>query len=173
MMVFCLAVIGQLNRFLLKTEKTLIVVLLSVMILLAFLQVILRQFFSMGFLWADVFLRHLVLWVGFLGAAIATQEGKHFAIDLVKKFFPERIRKIVEIVTNAFAVGCLLFIADAAVRFFKDEKEIGTILFTVGRLQVPSYWLNLIIPLGFILILIHFFLKLAEDFVLVFKREVQ
>ncbi|MDE2237792.1 MAG: TRAP transporter small permease subunit, partial [Elusimicrobia bacterium] len=46
---------------------------------LAFLQVLRRELFGSGALWADPLLRSLVLWVGFLGAALAAAEDKHFA----------------------------------------------------------------------------------------------
>ena len=41
------------------------------------MQVVLRQVFGGGILWCDTLLRHLVLWVGFLGAARAAGQHPH------------------------------------------------------------------------------------------------
>lgn len=144
-------------------ERSLLVFLLLILVMLSFLQVLLREFFSTGLLWADVFLRHLVVWVGFLGAAIAVRENKHFAIDLAKKFIPSRIKGFAKIVTDLFASGCLTFLCVSAIKFFKDEVQSRSILFTVGNFDLPAFWIDIIIPLGFILLFVHFLLKTAED----------
>ncbi|MGD0038444.1 MAG: TRAP transporter small permease subunit, partial [Bacteroidota bacterium] len=57
-----------------KAEGALLILMLSIMVLVAFSQVMLRNVFHTGINGADVLLRHLVLWIGFLGAAIATSE---------------------------------------------------------------------------------------------------
>jgi TRAP-type C4-dicarboxylate transport system permease small subunit len=68
-----------------RVEQTLVSIFLSVMILIAFLQIVLRNLFATGFTWGDPLVRNLVLWVGFIGAAIATREGKHISIDVVSQ----------------------------------------------------------------------------------------
>ena len=44
-----------------RVEQVLIAALLTVMILLAFLQIVLRNFFSTGIDWADSLVRYLVV----------------------------------------------------------------------------------------------------------------
>lgn len=145
-------------------EKGVLVALFLLMVLLSFAQVILREFFSTGFLWADVFLRHCVLWVGFLGAGIATQQNKHFAIDFVKRLLPAKFSAAAEIMIDFFAVVCLYFLSDAAIKFIQDDYTHGSVLFSLGTVQVKSFWMNAIIPIGFILLTVHFFLKLLSGF---------
>jgi len=69
-------------------ETGLIILILGSMVLLSFLQVLMRNFFDTGILWGDIFLRHLVLWVGFIGASLATREEKHINIDLLTRLIP-------------------------------------------------------------------------------------
>jgi TRAP-type C4-dicarboxylate transport system permease small subunit len=57
-----------------RVEQTLIVTFLGCMILLAFLQIVLRNYFTTGLDWGDQLLRNLVLWIGFIGATLATKE---------------------------------------------------------------------------------------------------
>ena len=142
------------------------------MILLSFLQVLLRQFFSSGILWGDTFLRHLVLWVGFLGATVATAENKHFTIEFLKKSFPEKTRRALEISIDFFSVVTLFFLSQAAVKFLRDELGSASILFSAGSIEVPAWWLDLIIPSGFILLLVHFAIKTIEDVTALFSRSV-
>ena len=65
----------RLDRLIGHIEKLLLSVLLASMIAVAFLQIVLRNFFDTGLPWGDSLVRYLVLWVGFIGAALATREG--------------------------------------------------------------------------------------------------
>jgi len=73
----------RIDNFIARVEKFLVVFLLGAMILVAFLQIVLRNVFTTGFSWGDPFIRYLVVWVGFIGAALATKEGKHITIEIV------------------------------------------------------------------------------------------
>jgi C4-dicarboxylate transporter DctQ subunit len=104
-----------------RVEQTLVSILLSVMILIAFLQIILRNLFATGFTWGDPLVRNLVLWVGFIGAAIATREGKHISIDVVSQWVPSRGKIVLEVIIqlSSFIIcGLLTF---AAVKFVRKE----------------------------------------------------
>ena len=54
-----------------RAEKGLIVSFIFLMVALSFLQVLLRLLFHSGIVWLDPMLRHMVLWAGLLGAAVA------------------------------------------------------------------------------------------------------
>ena len=133
-------------------ESSLIVILLGVMVMLAFLQVILRNLFSFGFLWADPLLRYMVMWVGFLGAVIATREEKHFGVDFLTRYFSQRFLHGTKIFVDSFAAVVAFLLMRAAYQFLMegisaDEKDI---------FELPRRIYFAIIPLGFGLIGLHF-----------------
>ena len=147
-----------LNRGLVRVETVLLVVFLGAMVLLAFAQVVMRNVLGTGFLWGDPLVRHLVLWTGFLGAALATSEERHISIDAINKFLPSRARHIVKIITSLFAAVTCYFLASAAWVFIQDERAAGGELV----LSIPL-WIGLsILPAGYVLIMIHFVLNTAE-----------
>ena len=78
--------LDQWNDALGRVEKFFVVVMLSVMILLAFLQIVLRNAFSTGISWGDPIVRYLVLWVAFIGASLATKEEKHITIEVLSRW---------------------------------------------------------------------------------------
>jgi len=148
-------IINGIDKGLASVENIVIIILLTVMVLLAFTQVILRNFFSTGLLWGDIFLRHLVLWVGFIGASLATREGKHINIEILTRFISKSkqpyFRIFIDVVT-----ACVCFIlAKAGFNFLSYEIEAGTILF----LNIPAWIFQLIIPVGFALIGFRFILQ--------------
>ena len=150
------------SRVLSAIERSLLVFILGTMILLAFLQVVMRNVFSTGFLWADPLLRHLVLWVGFVGASLATQQEKHINIDLVTRFLSVRSVNLIRIFTNAFAGTVCFALSRAAWTFLISERLNEGALFTAGSIDYPLWWFQLIIPVGFGLMTFRFFIRTVE-----------
>ncbi len=144
-------------------ENGLLVIFLTATVGIAFLQVILREIWSTGILWADVFLRHLVLWIGFLGAALAAKESRHFSIDVITKKLPPMLRRIVQVSLDVSAALVCYFLSSAGVSFVLDEIKYNTQpLFTFLGKDIMAYYMEIIIPIGFALVGIHFLFKAIE-----------
>jgi len=149
-------------------ETGLIILILGVMVLLSFLQVIMRNFFDTGILWGDIFLRHLVLWVGFVGASLATREEKHINIDLLTRLIPQRTVPFAKILIDVTSVIVCLVLAKAGWEFVSMEIEANTTVF----LNVPSWYFEIIIPVGFALIALRFIFKIIEQIIsMISKKE--
>ena len=144
-------------------ENGLLVIFLTVTVVMAFLQVILREFWQTGILWADVFLRHLVLWIGFFGAALAAKESRHFSIDIITKRLPVVVQRIVQALLNLSAAGVCYFLCRAGMSFISDEiKFSNQPLFTILGKNIMPYHFEIIIPIGFGLIGVHFLFRAIE-----------
>lgn len=144
---------------LIRCESFLLVTLLTIMVVMAFSQVIMRQFFGTGILWGDTFLRHLVLWVGFLGAALATAEGKQFAWDMGVTMLKPRPKAAANMLAHLATIIICIFLIRAAWLFCADEKAAGSVLFSMGDIAVPTWAFILILPGGFGLVAIHTLIK--------------
>jgi C4-dicarboxylate transporter, DctQ subunit len=138
-----------------------LVFLLSVMILMAFGQVALRNLFHTSLEWGDIFLRHLVLWVGFMGAVIATGQGRHLKIEFVRKVIGEKLRKIFFIITNIFAAIVCWYLLKAAASFVQYEMEAQSILI----LNQPTWYFVIIIPIGYGIIAFRFLVSVVQALV--------
>jgi TRAP-type C4-dicarboxylate transport system permease small subunit len=152
-MKFLKKVDGWLN----KAESALLIVLLVGMVLLAFAQVVLRLVFSAGFIWGDIILRHSVLWIGFLGGALGVSSSRHITIEAFAHFMSPRTRSAVSIFANLFGAAVCVLLAIAASKFVTDEIASGTTVFG----NIPSWYAELIIPVGFSLFVFHFLVRAA------------
>ncbi len=148
-----------LNDRISRVESVLLVTIVLFMIVLSFLQVVLRNFFSGGITWADVCLRNLVLWVGFIGASLATKENRHITVDVVTKFVSPLLREIADLLASAVSVIIGFIFVYASVRFVISEYKAETIAF----LGIPFWVVQMIIPFGFSMITFRFVLKVIED----------
>ena len=155
-----------LDKTLLRIELVLLVTFLGVMVTLAFAQVVLRNLLGLGYPWADTIVRHLVLWVGFMGAAMATSDDRHISIDALTKFIPARVKHAVTVFTSLFAVLVCVYLTRAAWQFLLDEKSSGELLV----LSIPTWIAVLIIPMGYALLSVHFFVKVVDNAVGALKR---
>lgn len=145
----------KIESFLTRVEGYLLTFLLSVMVVLAFVQVALRNFLSSGIFWADPLLRQLVLWVGFLGAALATSEARHIRVGVLRKFLSARGRAAVDACTDLFAALICSLLLKASWVFLQSEMADQRTLFA----GMPSWPVQTILPLGFGLLLLHFLIR--------------
>ena len=142
-----------------RVEQTLITILLSLMIAIAFLQIVLRNIFATGITWADPLVRNLVLWVGFVGAAIATREGKHITIDLLPQWVPQQVKTIIGVIIQLFAAFICGLLTFAAVKFVRNESLMGSISFA----GIPAWVPQLILPITFGIMALRFCLLALKD----------
>ena len=153
-----MAIVQRINLFVSKIESWILVGIVLLMVSMSFLQIVLRAF-SIGILWGDILLRHLVLWVGFIGASIATREEKHINIDIFSRFFNERGKLIVKGMIYLFAMYVSWLLADAAWNFVMEEIEYESMLYG----KIPAWPFQIIIPIGFWIMTIRFGLLTIEN----------
>lgn len=161
-------IIRKFDDFLEKIENTILVVLLIVLLVLSFSQVILRNFFSSGISWADVFLKHSVLYIGLLGASIATKHDKNVNMDVLGRIVSEKKKNIFAVLTNLFSFIIVSLMVYASYLFIKSEYEFNsdTILF----FGLKSWIVQIIIPVTLSVISFRLLLKAIEKTILLFKK---
>jgi len=160
----------SIDRCIARWEGRLIVVFLSLMILLSFLQVLLRTLAThAGIAWADtllghtswtdIFVRVLMLWLAFLGASLLTREDGHIRIDAVATVLPERLKPYREAILSLAAAWISGILCVASVRVVLMEMEFGGDLF----LGVPTWIGQGILPAGFLMIAFRFLIRGLEQ----------
>ena len=135
-----------------RLEDGLIVLVVLMMVVLAVAQIVLRNVAGTGLVWADPLLRNAVLWIGLLGAMIASRKDEHIRIDLAGSFLPERLRPWLTGVVDLFTAGVCLLTAWYGLDFVIDEREFGG----SGFAGIPSWLLQAVIPLGFAVIALRY-----------------
>lgn len=158
-------VLEAIDEYLSKVESWALVGLLFFLVFMAFIQVIMRNIFSSGFVWADIILRNSVLWIALLGASIATRERKHIAIDVVSRFFSIRKKYVIEIVISLISIYVCHLMAIASITFLIDERDAESIL-TLG---LYTWYFLVIMPFAFYAIAFRFFIRALKRAVILIK----
>ncbi len=150
-----MALLKRVNEWIARFETFLLVFIVLFMVFLAALQIVLRKFFDYGILWGDIFLRQLVLWVSFIGASLATKENKHINMDLLGRSLKGLWKTAGEVLIHLFSAYIALLLARAGWHFVQSEIEFGSTVFN----NVPSWYFEIIIPIGFGLMALRFLLN--------------
>ena len=137
-----------------RLEEWLAAASILLLIGLSLTQIVARNVFDTGFPGMDKLGRQLVLYVAFLGAALAVTLDRHIRVDIAALWLSPGWR------TRLYRPFCLLsavvcaFFLDAAVRFLQQAWVFS---------PLNERWLVLlavIIPAGYLLLLLHFLLEL-------------
>ena len=139
---------GFLQRLLHYTnlvEDGLLVFMLAAMIIIATVQILLRNVLETGFAWGDPLLRILVLWVGLLGAMVATRKDNHISIDILTRYMSARTKRISGLVSDVFTLCVCSVLTYYGALFVIQDHEAAVIAFS----GFPAWWFELIIPIGF------------------------
>jgi len=140
------------KKQLVATEKFIAAFSLLLLLILSLSQIILRNVFELGFSEIDVIARHLVLFITFMGAALACETSQHIKMDFINSLlnpsFKQRIKTPLLLISASI---CSLFFW-YALQFWLDEKT-----YAPDNEQLALY-MALIIPIGFFTLSLHLLL---------------
>jgi TRAP-type C4-dicarboxylate transport system permease small subunit len=142
----------RLDRIGRAIENTTLVTLLSSMMVLAVGQIVLRQVFNTGIIWADELIKIIVLWLAMFGSVAAARDNRHIRIDALSHLLPDSAIRYLRIVVDLFAAAVCAVLALYAWRYLQLEIEYQDTLL----LDTPAWILHLVIPAAFALISYRF-----------------
>jgi TRAP-type C4-dicarboxylate transport system permease small subunit len=158
---------ARLERWGTAVENAALVTLLGALMLLAVAQIVLRVFFSFGFVWADELVKLLVLWIALVASIAASRSNRHLRIDVLSHFVAEKYARIPRIIVDAFAAFMCAFLAWHSWRYLQLVIEFeDTVL-----IDVPAWMAYALLPLSFALMSYRFVLSFAGDVLCVFAAE--
>ena len=167
-----------------RTEDAILCAVLLLMALIPVVELLGRTCFGTGIAGATEYLRHLTLWIGFLGAMLATREGKHIKIAVAMNWPPgvgPVVDSLVGFISAAVCVGLFgasleLVVAEApglppwTAKIIPDfvERWLDPFgLFETGSLSTVGGWLPIwiaeaIMPFGFAVMATRFILNSSK-----------
>lgn len=131
-----------------RLEEVAAATALAAMMVLPLAEVLLRRLAGVGIPAEGPIVQHLVLWVGFLGAAIAARDGKLLALA-TGGLLPDGVaRRAAGVIAAAVAAAMTGLLAWGAVQLVVNEREALT---SLGA-GIPVWLAQLALPAGFALI---------------------
>jgi C4-dicarboxylate transporter DctM subunit len=125
-----------------RLEGAVVGVLVLAMIALPALETLARRLLGEGVPGSAVVVQHLTLWVGFLGALLATAQGKHLALSTHEVIPAGWPRRAASILTRATSAAVCALLAYAAWKLVVADSGSSRKLLP----GVPLWWSEVVIP---------------------------
>ncbi|HZZ85307.1 MAG TPA: TRAP transporter large permease subunit [Anaeromyxobacteraceae bacterium] len=139
-------------------ERGAVSILLLAMVALPAGETLSRRLLGRGIPGSAVLVQHLTLWVGFLGALLASAAGKHLALSTAEAIPAGWPRRAARFAGNTVAaVVCALLALAAAILVNQERASARTLTF-----GVPFWWSELVVPVGAALMALRFAWRAGE-----------
>ena len=123
-------------------------------------EVLARYFFTAPTIWAAELSQLCLLWGTFLGMARPLHRNEHIRITILTGTLGPRARRSAEILSllfiAVFAAAVIWYGAEIALDSLERGRSTGTML------NIPNWWSEAAIPLGFGLLLLQCLVELAR-----------
>lgn len=151
----------RLSKVTVALETAALVTLLSAMMLLAVGQIVLREVFNTGFVWADELIKLMVLWLAMVGSIAACRENRHIRIDALSHLLPRLAVELTRVLVDLFATVVSGVIAWQAWQYLQVEIEYqDTVL-----VNVPAWIAHIVMPVAFLLISFRFLVLVVKQII--------
>lgn len=148
-------------KVLTKISNFAVVISLSIMALLVFLNIILRYIFGSGLPWAEELARYLFVWMVFLGAIVALQQKSHLSVDLITSAVPPKIKKALELISNLIVLFVILLILQGSWAMTVQNLHVSAP--ATGMPTFILYGVGLVLSIGMGSITITNIVKLLKN----------
>ena len=142
-----LGALSRLDRAGRAIETTLLIVILGGLIIVAVGQIVLREFFSYGFIWANELQNVMVLWLAMIATIAACRDDRHIRIDALSRVMPQTWIRFSRVIVDLFAAVVCVIVAWQVYLYIQIEIEYeDTVL-----VDVPAWIVHGIMPIAFLL----------------------
>ncbi len=141
-----------------RLEEAALVVFVFLLLFLGFLEILFRNLISIGIVWIDPVIRHLVLWVALLGASAATRKNRHISIDVLSDHIPPGYRTALQSSVRLFSGLICLILVPPAIRFLQSDYQTGAVL----AFGIPLWVSESVMPAMMLAMAVRFLLQGAH-----------
>lgn len=139
-----------------KLRSFLVISLLSFVVILCFIQVVLRYFTSddiTPFSWGDEIIRLTSIWVIFLAASCGARKGAHMTVD----FFIDKLNVKSKFLVKKITL-LIVLITIAAIVYYGFSYTLSMKKSMLQNLPISMAWFYSAIPIGMSFLFLEYFL---------------
>ena len=139
-------------EFIHSVENGVLVIITAAIVLFSGLQIVLRNVFESGIAWVPPMLGILVIWVGLLGALIATRNNAHIKINVLTTYLSDKYKPLAFAASYLFSAIILFVLTYYSIEFVKLDLDSNAVAFG----DVPVWLAQSILPVTCLLMGIRY-----------------
>ncbi len=139
------------KSFILKLERwtgavamTMACAMLTLAAVLGMFQIITRFVLETPAEWTEVMIRFSLIWMVFMGVAVAFRQGAMVSVDVVYRWSPPKVRRVLDAIV---ALAALTLIG-VIIWWGWDYAQRGSVQTMAGLESVSMFWAYLAMPVG-------------------------
>ena len=144
------ATLRLIEHWLVWANRAVLIALLAAMVIVIFVNVVLRYTGESAFLWGEEVGRHLMIWLTFIGGGLALRNGAHIGVDSLEVSLPAGgariVRGLIALITLVLFIALMIEGIDYAWR---------TRFQAAAALQFSMAWVYAGMPIGCLLMIAH------------------
>lgn len=133
-------------------EEYILIGMMVIMVILIFVQVVMRYVLGTSILWSEELARYLFIWITWLGAAFAVKENQLITVDVVKDRLPQPLKGYVEILAFIifliFNIVMLKLSADLLATIYQRNQ-------LTPAMRVPMWLAYSAVPVGWFMMTVR------------------
>jgi TRAP-type C4-dicarboxylate transport system permease small subunit len=146
-------------RLLSRLVESLVIFGAAVIVTMVTTEVMLRYVFSHSLIFTEEFSRYLMVWIVFLGSALAIRDGSHIQIGILTNRLSPRLQQLAKLAAYCLT---LIFLAVMAIEGLKIlPRQLHQMCITI---DISLFYFYLAIPVGSILMIIFLLSSIIDDF---------
>ena len=139
----------MLFRLLSRLVEGLIILLAAFIVAIVTTEVILRYVFSHSLIFTEELSRYLMVWVVFLGSALAVRDGSHIRIGILVNRLGPKLQRFVSLVAYTLTLVFLIVIALEGIKIL--PRQLYQMCITI---DISLFYFYLAIPVGSVFMII-------------------
>lgn len=148
-----------------RLEEIILVAMFAAMVLIIFIQVIMRKA-NNSLVWSEELGKFLFVWISWLGISIGQREGEHIKITMLVDKLPFRVAQIFNIISD------IIVICICAVTFYYGVTLVITQRTTpYAGIKISTSWGYLAVVLGCGLMILRSLASIKKSAVLLIKGQ--
>ncbi len=151
--------IAMFYRFLSRVVEGLIILGASVILTIVTIEVGLRYIFGQSLIFTEELSRYLMVWIVFLGGAIAIRDGSHIKITVLVKHFSHKTQQVLSLIAYTLTAFFLVIISVEGIRIL--PRQLYQMCITI---DISLFYFYLAIPTGSILMIIFLLPYIKKTF---------
>jgi TRAP-type C4-dicarboxylate transport system permease small subunit len=128
-----------------KLEAGVLGTMISVAVIVIFLQIIMRYFFNNSLSWSEELARYLFIWFSWLGVSLGQQRKEHIAVTMVTDRLKPLPQKVVYLIRDVITLAILVALVYYGVTVASKQFDMGV---TSTAIKIPMYLVYSGMPIG-------------------------
>lgn len=145
-------------RLLSRFVEGLVILGATVIVTIVTIEVVLRYIFGLSLIFTEELARYLMVWIVFLGGALAVKDDSHIRINVLVQRLSPRLGQLVRIIAHGLTMLLLVVLTVEGTKIL--PRQLDQMCITI---DTSMFYFYLAIPVGSILMIIFILPRIRDS----------